>query len=115
MKKEATEKTEEAAEEQKATKEKEKVTEQAKKEKPSKEKKTEKKTEEAKGPKRPKTMQCKVTLLDDTLFECELDVRETAYYIHLCLYIALPVSTVIQTDDTCYVHTNRNMLKVRSF
>uniref|UniRef100_A0A096MF35 Protein 4.1 n=1 Tax=Poecilia formosa TaxID=48698 RepID=A0A096MF35_POEFO len=30
-------------------------------------------TEEAKGPKRPKVMQCKVTLLDDTLFECELD------------------------------------------
>uniref|UniRef100_A0A665VID9 Protein 4.1 n=1 Tax=Echeneis naucrates TaxID=173247 RepID=A0A665VID9_ECHNA len=43
--------------------------EEVKKEKPSKEKKT----EEAKGSKRPKTMQCKVTLLDDTQFECELD------------------------------------------
>ncbi|XP_055019698.1 uncharacterized protein LOC110171719 isoform X3 [Boleophthalmus pectinirostris] len=33
-----------------------------------------KKTEEAKGAKgRQKTMQCKVALLDDTLFECELD------------------------------------------
>uniref|UniRef100_A0A8C9WYF4 Protein 4.1 n=1 Tax=Sander lucioperca TaxID=283035 RepID=A0A8C9WYF4_SANLU len=34
---------------------------------------TEKKAEEAKGSKRQKTMQCKVTLLDDTQFECELD------------------------------------------
>ncbi|XP_059195906.1 protein 4.1-like [Centropristis striata] len=45
---------------------------EAKKEKPVKEK-TEKQAEEAKGPKRPKIMQCKVTLLDDTLFECEID------------------------------------------
>lgn len=51
--------------------------EKAKKEKPSKEKKSEKKTEDAKGSKRQKTMQCKVTLLDDTQFECELDVRDT--------------------------------------
>uniref|UniRef100_A0A3B5BH89 Protein 4.1 n=1 Tax=Stegastes partitus TaxID=144197 RepID=A0A3B5BH89_9TELE len=39
-----------------------------------KEEDTEKKTEEpAKGSKRQKTMQCKVTLLDDAQFECELD------------------------------------------
>lgn len=56
-------------------KEKEKDQEEAKKEKPAKDKKAEKKTEEAKGSKRQKTMQCKVTLLDDTQFECELDVR----------------------------------------
>lgn len=56
-------------------KEKEKGKEEAKKEKPAKDKKAEKKTEEAKGSKRQKTMQCKVTLLDDTQFECELDVR----------------------------------------
>lgn len=30
---------------------------------------------EAKPSKRPRIMQCKVTLLDDTLFECELGVR----------------------------------------
>ncbi|XP_069552318.1 protein 4.1-like isoform X8 [Brachyistius frenatus] len=47
----------------------EKKLEPAKKEKPVKEKKT----EEAKGSKRQKTMQCKVTLLDDAQFECELD------------------------------------------
>uniref|UniRef100_A0A3Q3Q1Y5 Protein 4.1 n=1 Tax=Monopterus albus TaxID=43700 RepID=A0A3Q3Q1Y5_MONAL len=35
--------------------------------------KTTKKAEEAKGSKRQKTMQCQVTLLDDTQFECELD------------------------------------------
>ncbi|KAK2844434.1 hypothetical protein Q5P01_011093 [Channa striata] len=47
--------------------------EEAKKEKPVKEKKSDKKTEDAKVSKRQKTMQCKVTLLDDTQFECELD------------------------------------------
>ncbi|KAM6936089.1 uncharacterized protein PEZ65_006329 isoform 2-T2 [Lycodopsis pacificus] len=75
---EAEKKEEEAAEQEKEAKGEEKaneeeVKEEAKKEKPVKEKKTEKKSEEAKGPKRPKTMQCKVTLLDDTQFECELD------------------------------------------
>uniref|UniRef100_A0A3Q1AN56 Protein 4.1 n=1 Tax=Amphiprion ocellaris TaxID=80972 RepID=A0A3Q1AN56_AMPOC len=63
----------EIQQEEEAAKGEEKATEQAKKEKPVKEKKTEKKTEEAKGSKRQKTMQCKVTLLDDTQFECELD------------------------------------------
>ncbi|XP_053287728.1 uncharacterized protein LOC128448899 isoform X3 [Pleuronectes platessa] len=71
-------KEEEPAEkEEEVKKEEETATEVTKKEKPAKEKKTEKTTEktteEAKGPKRQKTMQCKVTLLDDTLFECELD------------------------------------------
>ncbi|XP_056237233.1 titin-like isoform X5 [Seriola aureovittata] len=74
VKKEDTEeKEEEPAEEEKEVKGEEKAEEEVKKEKPSKEKKTEKKTEEAKGSKRQKTMQCKVTLLDDTQFECELD------------------------------------------
>ncbi|XP_071325089.1 uncharacterized protein [Trachinotus anak] len=73
-KKEDTEKKEEEpAEQEKEVKGEEKAKEEAKKEKPSKEKKTEKNTEEAKGSKRQKTMQCKVTLLDDTQFECELD------------------------------------------
>lgn len=52
--------------------------------------------EEAKAPRvprRPKTMQIKVTLLDDTLYECELDVsshthahtpRAYGIHIHLC-------------------------------
>ncbi|XP_056262038.1 uncharacterized protein LOC130188025 isoform X4 [Pseudoliparis swirei] len=66
---------EEAAEQEKEVKgeEKEEAKEEAKKEKPAKEKKPEKKAEEAKGSKRLKTMQCKVTLLDNTQFECELD------------------------------------------
>uniref|UniRef100_A0A8B9KXW1 Protein 4.1 n=1 Tax=Astyanax mexicanus TaxID=7994 RepID=A0A8B9KXW1_ASTMX len=34
---------------------------------------TEEEAKAPKGPRRPKIMQCKVTLLDDTLFECELD------------------------------------------
>uniref|UniRef100_A0A8C7Y9J7 Protein 4.1 n=1 Tax=Oryzias sinensis TaxID=183150 RepID=A0A8C7Y9J7_9TELE len=42
------------------------------------EKKTEKKAEEPKGAKRLKTMQCKVTLLDDAQFECELDKHAKA-------------------------------------
>ncbi|XP_054478342.1 LOW QUALITY PROTEIN: uncharacterized protein LOC129110178 [Anoplopoma fimbria] len=74
----ADKKEEEAAEEEEKEakgeeKAKGKAKEEAKKEKPVKEKKTEKKAEEAKGSKRQKTMQCKVTLLDDTQFECELD------------------------------------------
>ncbi|XP_032374160.1 uncharacterized protein LOC116690995 isoform X12 [Etheostoma spectabile] len=87
--KEDTEKTEEEpAEQEKEAKGEEKAKEkakvekakkdEAKKEKPVKEKKTEKKVEEAKGSKRQKTMQCKVTLLDDTQFECELDKHAKA-------------------------------------
>lgn len=88
MKKEDTEKKEEKpaekekkpkGEEKAKEKTKEKAKEEAKKEKPVKEK-TEKKAEEAKGSKRQKTMQCKVTLLDDTQFECELDVRDLPSY-----------------------------------
>lgn len=78
VKQEDTEKiVEEPAEKEEPVKEKEKEKEQAKKEKPAKEK-TEKKTEEVKGSKRQKTMQCKVTLLDDAQFECELDVSESS-------------------------------------
>ncbi|XP_070690933.1 uncharacterized protein [Pempheris klunzingeri] len=66
-------KEEEPAEKKKEAKGGVKAKEEAKKEKPVKEKKTEKTAEEAKGSKRQKTMQCKVTLLDDTQFECELD------------------------------------------
>ncbi|XP_058503645.1 uncharacterized protein LOC131471230 isoform X5 [Solea solea] len=64
----------EEKEEEPAVQEKEdKGEERKEKEEPLKEKKTEKKREEAKVSKRQKTMQCKVTLLDDTQFECELD------------------------------------------
>ncbi|KAF7665728.1 hypothetical protein LDENG_00132620 [Lucifuga dentata] len=67
-------KEEEAAEQEKEVKsEVDRATEESKKEKPKKEKKTEKSAEEAKSSKRQKTMQCKVTLLDNTQFECELD------------------------------------------
>ncbi|KAM4581075.1 uncharacterized protein PAE49_005741 isoform 3-T4 [Odontesthes bonariensis] len=72
-KEDAEKKEGEPAAPQEETKGEEKATEQAKGEKPVKEKKTDKKTEEAKGSKRPKVMQCKVALLDDTQFECELD------------------------------------------
>ncbi|XP_070767718.1 uncharacterized protein [Enoplosus armatus] len=71
-------KEEKPAEQKKEAKGEEKAKEETKKEKPVKEKKTEKKAEEAKGSKRQKTMQCKVTLLDDTLFECELDKHAKA-------------------------------------
>uniref|UniRef100_A0A3B3DUH5 Protein 4.1 n=1 Tax=Oryzias melastigma TaxID=30732 RepID=A0A3B3DUH5_ORYME len=75
-------KEEEPAEQGEAIKGEEKATEVTKKEKPVKEKKTEKKTEkkaeEPKGAKRLKTMQCKVTLLDDAQFECELDKHAKA-------------------------------------
>nr|XP_049587102.1 uncharacterized protein LOC125975506 isoform X3 [Syngnathus scovelli] len=50
-----------------------KADEEPKEEKPAKEKKTEKKGDDVKGSKRQKTIQCKVTLLDDTQYECELD------------------------------------------
>lgn len=66
---------EEPAEQEKEDKGEEKEKEEVKKEIPTKEKKTEKKVEEAKGSKRQKTIQCKVTLMDDAQFECELDVR----------------------------------------
>lgn len=78
VKEEGTENKEEAAAEQEKEdkgEEKVKEEEEKKKEEPAKEKKAEKKAEEAKGSKRQKTIQCKVTLLDDTQFECELDVR----------------------------------------
>ncbi|KAL6109075.1 uncharacterized protein ACO6RY_12286 [Pungitius sinensis] len=71
--KEAEKKEEEVTEPEQGGKGEEEVKEEAKEEKPAKETKTEKKTEEAKASKRSKTMQCKVTLLDDTQFECELD------------------------------------------
>lgn len=45
------------------------------KDNPVKDMKAEKKSEEAKGSKRQKTIQCKVIMLDDSQFECELDVR----------------------------------------
>ncbi|XP_061144297.1 uncharacterized protein LOC133160560 isoform X2 [Syngnathus typhle] len=73
-KEEATIKEEPEKEEDAEVDEKEaKADEEPKEEKPAKEKKTEKKGDDAKGSKRQKTIQCKVTLLDDTQYECELD------------------------------------------
>lgn len=69
------EKKEELAEKEKEDKGEEKVQEEGNKEKPVKDKKAEKKSEEPKGSKRQKTIQCKVIMLDDSQFECELDVR----------------------------------------
>lgn len=73
-----------------------------KEEKPVKEKKTEKKTEEAKGSKRQKTMQCKVTLLDDAQFECELDVRDLPSYSMfscVCVIAVTPVKHQFFSED----------------
>lgn len=88
--KEDTVKTEEepaAQEEEESKGEDEKRKEE--KERPKEEKKTEKKSEEAKPSKRQKTMQCKVTLLDDTQFECELDVRHFPFLFYSILYSIL--------------------------
>ena len=109
-------KEEEPAEQEKEVKKgEETATEVAKKEKPAKEKKAENKTEEAKGPKRQKTMQCKVTLLDDTQFECELDVRglpDLCMFpcVSLC-YMSLQLNTCL---PLCLCLSFRNMLKARS-
>lgn len=101
-------------------KEKEKGKEEAKKEKPAKDKKAEKKTEEAKGSKRQKTMQCKVTLLDDTQFECELDVRR-------CSDCSLCWKSLSKREPThspsslrmcvcvCVSHPSRNMQRAKNF
>ncbi|CAK6970598.1 protein 4.1 isoform X3 [Scomber scombrus] len=72
------EKTEEAALEKEEDKEKECGEGEGEGEGSSKEGKEERTTEEEeakapKAPRRPKTMQIKVTLLDDTLYECELE------------------------------------------
>ncbi|XP_061531099.1 uncharacterized protein LOC133401760 isoform X4 [Phycodurus eques] len=61
------------AEEKEAKGDDEKPKEEPKEEKPAKEKKTEKKGDDTKGSKRQKTIQCKITLLDDTQYACELD------------------------------------------
>ena len=47
------------------------------------EKTAEEHAEAAKAPHRPRTMQIKVNLLDDALYECELDVRAWFYSIRL--------------------------------
>ncbi|XP_061632034.1 uncharacterized protein LOC133479298 isoform X12 [Phyllopteryx taeniolatus] len=61
------------AEEKEAKGDDEKPKEEPKEEKPAKEKKTEKKGDDTKGSKRQKTIQCKITLLDDIQYACELD------------------------------------------
>nr|XP_057940697.1 uncharacterized protein LOC131137133 isoform X3 [Doryrhamphus excisus] len=74
VKEDGAEKIEEEPEPQeKESNEGEKPKEEVKEPKPAKDKKTEKKGDDVKGSKRLKTIQCKVTLLDDTTFECELD------------------------------------------
>lgn len=95
VKEEETEpKEEEPTKQEKEAKGEEKVKEEAKKEKPVKENKTEKKTEDAKGSKRQKTMQCKVTLLDDIQFECELDVSYFTHFNMLPCVCAVDIAPV---------------------
>lgn len=53
--------------------------------------------EEAKPSKRPRIMQCKVTLLDDTLFECELGVR---HFSNTPLSFQ-PCSSLFYTSNNC--------------
>lgn len=59
------------ADEEQEKKEEEQESEEAFK----KEKMTEEKVKSPRVPRQPKTLQIKVTLLDNTLYECELDVR----------------------------------------
>lgn len=72
-------KGEEADQEKEKREEEEEKREKSGPEGDSKEEEKEKVTEEEEkapsAPRRPKTMQIKVTLLDNTLYECELDVR----------------------------------------
>ncbi|KAM9309479.1 uncharacterized protein KZ484_025542 isoform 3-T5 [Pholidichthys leucotaenia] len=91
VKQEGTEKkAEEPTEKIEVAEEEEKSKEQTKKEKPAKEKKTEK-TDETKGSKRQKTIQCKVILLDDAQFECELDkhAKGQELFIKVCDHVNL--------------------------
>lgn len=82
MKEEATEpRDEEAAKQEEEGKGEDKATAEAKKENPVKEKKAEKNAEDAKSSKVQKNMQCKVTLLDDAPFECELDVSPRRQHV----------------------------------
>lgn len=62
---------EKVADEEQEKKEEEHESEEAFK----KEKMTEEKVKSPRVPRQPKTIQIKVTLLDNTLYECELDVR----------------------------------------
>uniref|UniRef100_A0A4W6DLF7 Protein 4.1 n=1 Tax=Lates calcarifer TaxID=8187 RepID=A0A4W6DLF7_LATCA len=88
------EKGEEAALEKEEDKEKEEERESAP-EGGSKGEKEEKTTEEEakapRAPRRPKTMQIKVTLLDDTLYECELDKHATGQelFMKVCDHLNL--------------------------
>lgn len=77
----------EKEEEKDKEKEKEEKEKESGPEEGNKEEKEEKTAEEeAKAPRvprRPKNMQIKVTLLDDTLYECELEVRVFCYIISI--------------------------------
>lgn len=72
------------AEKQEEDDEKEEKEEKVLHDRESKAEKEEKTTQDEanapRAPRRPKTMQVKVTLLDDTLFECELEVRASFHF-----------------------------------
>lgn len=82
---------EEPAEMEKEDKGEERVQEEGKKEKTVKDKKP----EEAKGSKRQKTIQCKVIMLDDSQFDCELDVRQVLD--DMCHVLVL-----VSSEQTCH-------------
>ncbi|XP_055358922.1 uncharacterized protein LOC114842461 isoform X3 [Betta splendens] len=88
---EAEPREEEPAKPEEGGKGQDKAKEEAKKEKPAKEKKTEKNAEDARASKLHKNMQCKVTLLDDAPFECELDKHAKAQelFAKVCDHINL--------------------------
>lgn len=72
---------------------------------------TEEESQTPKAPRRPKTMQIKVTLLDDTLYECELEVRnnvvifclicETILWVVVGFFFFLRVCVRALVSETC--------------
>ncbi|XP_008330075.1 protein 4.1 isoform X11 [Cynoglossus semilaevis] len=88
--KEGEEEEEEEKEKEKAKEEKESVKEADDKEE-KEEKATEEETKAPKAPRRPRTMQIKVTLLDDTLYECELNKHATGQelFMKVCDHLNL--------------------------
>ncbi|XP_056154937.1 protein 4.1 [Lampris incognitus] len=82
------EKGEEGASEEK---EKEKFDPEGDGEREKEEKTSEKDTKPPKAPRRPKIMQIKVTLLDDTLYECELDkhAKGQELFVKVCDHLNL--------------------------
>lgn len=76
---------------------------------------TEEESQTPKAPRRPKTMQIKVTLLDDTLYECELEVRNNVViFCLICETILWVVVVVFFFACVCARACVRNMSRARS-